>query len=83
MSRIQRVVSRLLPAAGATSMEDESREWMVRCRSCGFERSIWELGGIRWQATGKSWTWGRCPNCGTLGVHTISRREQPASPPAP
>ncbi len=81
MSRIQQVVSRRVPAAWATSMEAESRMWMVRCRSCGFERSLWELGGIRWKGSGKSWTWGRCPNCGKRGVHSVSRRDPTESPP--
>ena len=52
MSRIQQVISRRVPAAWAASMEAESRTWMVRCRSCGFERSLWELGGIRWKRKG-------------------------------
>jgi hypothetical protein len=83
LSRIQQVISRVVPAAWTASMEAESRTWMVRCRSCGFERSIWELGGIRWKGSGRTWTWGRCPNCGKLGVHTISRRDPPASPLTP
>ena len=81
MSRIQQVISQRVPAAWAASMEAESRTWMVRCRSCGFERSLWELGGIRWKGSGKSWTWGRCPECGKLGVHSISRRAPTEAPP--
>ena len=82
MSRIQELVSNLVPRSAATSMEAESREWMVRCRSCGFERSIWELGGIRWKATGTKWTWGRCSNCGKRGWHKIYRRHPTESAPA-
>ena len=61
-------------------MEAESREWMVRCRSCGFERSIWALGGVRWKAAGTKWTWGRCPNCGKRGWHKVYWRA-PTEPP--
>jgi hypothetical protein len=64
-----------MPSAWATSMEGDSRRWMVRCQSCGFEQSIWELGGIRWKATGTSWTWGRCLHCGKRWWHKIYRRE--------
>ena len=81
LSRTQQLITRIVPSAWAAAMETESRAWMVRCRSCGFERSIWELGGIRWKATGSKWTWGRCPNCGQRGWHTISRRDQ-IDPPA-
>jgi hypothetical protein len=76
MSRTQRLVTGIVPRTWAASMEAESRAWMVRCRSCGFERSIWELGGIRWNAKGSKWTWGRCPNCGKRGWHKIYRRDE-------
>ena len=75
MSRTQQLVSRLVPRSWAASMEAESREWMVRCTSCDFERSIWELGGIRWKARGTKRTWGRCSNCGKRGWHEIYRRD--------
>ena len=62
-------------------MESELRQWMVRCRACGFERSIWELGGVRWKAKGTKWTWGRCPDCGKRGVHKIYHRDSTETPP--
>ena len=80
LSRTQQLITKLAPRSWAASMEAESRAWMVRCRSCGFERSIWELGGIRWKATGSKLTWGRCSNCGKRGWHTIYRRD-PTEPP--
>ena len=79
-SRTQRLVSGLVPSTWAASMETESRAWMVRCRSCGSERSIWELGGIRWKATGSKWTWGRCSTCGKRGWQKIYRRDQTEPP---
>ena len=75
LSRTQRLISKLAPRSWTASMEAASRAWMVRCRACGFERSIWELGGIRWKATGSKVTWGKCPNCGKRGWHTIYRRD--------
>jgi hypothetical protein len=75
VSRTQKLISGIVPPSWVASMEAESRAWIVHCRSCGFEQSIWELGGIRWKAKGSKWTWGRCPNCGKRGWHTISRRD--------
>lgn len=77
MSRLQRLVTRFAPAAWAAAMEAESRAWLVRCRACGAERSIWELGGIRWKAkdTGVTATWGACAACGKRGWQTLHRRE--------
>lgn len=77
LSRFQQFITRLVPTTWAVAMEDESRDWMVRCHRCGYERSLWEIGGIRWKKKGRSrtWTWGRCPHCGKLSWHTISRRK--------
>ena len=74
LSRIQQVISRVVPAAWTASMEAESRAWMVRCRSCGYERSIWELGGIR--ATRSPHHWRRNPSRGIsrlVGVAGVMR----------
>lgn len=53
-------------------MEAESRSWMARC-ACGFARSIWELGGIRWKATGQPRQYLSCPQCGQRSWHTVTR----------
>jgi hypothetical protein len=74
-SRFQQLVGKLFPRSWAAAAEAESRTWMVRCRSCGFERSIWELGGVRWKGRGRSATWGRCAGCGKRGWHTVYRRD--------
>jgi hypothetical protein len=77
LSRLQRVITRLAHRSWAEAMERESRQWLVRCGTCGFERSLWELGGIRWKAsrTQRTATWGRCPNCGNLGWHRVIWRD--------
>jgi hypothetical protein len=75
LSRNRQLFGKLAPRSWATSMEAESRTWMVRCPSCSFERSVWDMGGIRWKASGNKWIWVRCPNCGKRGWHTISRRD--------
>lgn len=72
MSLIQRIFGTFLSRRAAESMEAESRSWMVRC-SCGFSRSVWELGGIRWKATGEPRQYLKCPQCGKSSWHTVSR----------
>jgi len=72
MSLIQRVMMAVLPEASAKSMEAESREWMHICQ-CGHARSAWELGGIRWGASGKPRRLVSCPACGKCTWHTVSR----------
>ena len=48
----QRVVTKLLPRR-AEEIERESREWLVSCPRCGYERSVWEMGGVRYRAWSK------------------------------
>lgn len=72
--RTHHLVDKLAPSHWAAAMEAESREWMVRCGRCGFEQSIWDLGGVRWKGRGTSWTVGRCPGCRKLAWFKVYRR---------
>ena len=71
MTFLQRFLISIFPKSWADDMEAESRHWMVRC-SCGFERSLWDLGGIRWKAKGSPPRWYmRCSHCGQRSWHTV------------
>ncbi len=72
-SGLQRFVTRFVDAETAAAIEAHSRGWRVRCPHCGFERSIWDLGGIRYRATGRPRMLGRCPQCGRLGWHKVEK----------
>jgi hypothetical protein len=73
LSFIQRFFTAILPPSWAASMEADSRAWMARCQACGNERSIWDMGGIRWKAVGNSWTLLRCPACGRARWHRLHK----------
>jgi hypothetical protein len=73
MNRLQKSVVAILPKKRAAAMEAESRDWIARC-ACGFERSIWELGGIRWKAAGNPRRLLSCPQCSRSRWHTIHKR---------
>ncbi len=62
MSFIQRFLKTVLPRSWAEDMEAETRSWMVQC-PCGFERSVWEMGGVRWKAIGRPRRLMTCPQC--------------------
>lgn len=74
MSLLQKFFIALFPKRWAEAMEADSRAWMVSC-SCGFARSIWELGGIRWKSSGKAYTatYMRCPRCEKRSWHKVTR----------
>jgi hypothetical protein len=74
MSRLQAFVTRFVGAETAAAMEAESRAWMIRCPDCGFERSLWDTGGVRYMATGsRSLVLMSCPGCGRTGWHRIEK----------
>jgi hypothetical protein len=52
-------------------MEAESRQWMCRCLTCGTTRSVWEAGGVRYRAAGRSRVLLRCPTCRRLRCHLV------------
>lgn len=54
-------------------MEAESRERRVRC-ACGHDRSIWDLGGIRYKAAGNPRKLMKCPACGKRSWHAVTRQ---------
>lgn len=71
MSRAQRFLTRFGGPELAAAMEAHSRAWLVQCPNCGHERSIWELGGIRYKAAGNPRMRLRCPKCGQAGWHKV------------
>jgi predicted RNA-binding Zn-ribbon protein involved in translation (DUF1610 family) len=72
-SGAQKLYTGLVSPSTAARMEAESRAWMVRCPNCGYERSVWETGGVRYRAVGTSYWLRRCPNCGKLTWHKVYR----------
>lgn len=74
LSGMQKFVKFFVPKSLFASMETESRSWMVRCSNCNHERSIWEIGGIRWGAAGNPRVKRICANCGQLHWHSIYKK---------
>ena len=73
MSRMQRFFTRFAGTETAAAMEAHSRAWLVECPNCGHERSIWDLGGIRYKAVGNPRMRMRCPNCRQAGWHKVHK----------
>ncbi len=76
MSGIQKLLTSILPRRWAADMEAESRNWMVTCPSCGYARSVWDMGGVRWKAAGTPRRYLTCPQCGKAGWHKVARRPE-------
>jgi hypothetical protein len=54
-------------------MEAESRAWKARCEVCRSERSVWDLGGIRWKAAGNPRRRLPCGNCGRVTWQVLGK----------
>jgi hypothetical protein len=73
-SLTQRIVMRLM-AGRAAEIERESREWFIVCPNCAFERTYWDIGGVRYKARSHEQRLGmRCPSCGRRAMHSVERR---------
>lgn len=73
MGVIQNFFKAIFPASWVKDMEVESRKWRVKC-PCGFETNIWDLGGIRWHATGTQKNYFKCINCRKWKWHTVYKQ---------
>ena len=76
MSWLQRIVVWLLPRKWAEAAEAESRAWMMQCVKCGHEQSVWDAGGIRWGARGRSRTYRRCESCRKYSWQKVVRETE-------
>lgn len=75
MTRIQKIFLALLPAKWAADAEQQSKRWLMRCPDCQTEFSVWDLGGIRWQAVGNPHRLVKCPACGKTNTVQLHKRE--------
>ncbi len=62
MRLIQWIAERALPEKWARALREESKAWMIRC-ACGFEKSLWDAGGIRCGGGRRKKILGVCPRC--------------------
>jgi hypothetical protein len=74
MSWIQKLFKAIFPTSWGESMEADSRKWMLKC-NCGFEQSFWNLGGIRWKASGNQRNYMKCVSCGERSWHRTYKKE--------
>lgn len=63
MSGFQKLMKLFIPRTTFQKMEAESRSWFLTC-DCGYSKSIWEIGGMRYKSKDNNKTFAKCPNCG-------------------
>ncbi len=70
LSLAQKIAKFFASASLFEKMKSDSMLYRFTC-SCGKETSIWEIGGIRYKASGTSLTGVRCPHCGKRSMQKI------------
>lgn len=75
MSWIQSFFIKVFPESWTRSMEADSRRWFMKCQKCNFERSYWDMGGIRWKASGNQRNYMKCVNCGERSWHMSYKKD--------
>ena len=79
-SGAQKLFTGLVSPATAAKMQAESESWVYQCPYCGFERSVWDAGGVRYKAAGTARVLRRCPQCGRAAWQRVVRRAAPGAP---
>ena len=74
MSFAQNIARHVLGNRLYQSMRSESESWVMQC-PCGAKTSVWEMGGIRWKASGQPRRMGRCGECERVFWGTVFRNE--------
>ncbi len=71
MTLIQRLIM-LLPKAWSDDIRADSEKWILTCSKCGTERSIWDIGGVRYKAYSRGKvTVTYCTTCRALRTMTV------------
>ena len=61
---MKKILKFVLPKKQWEKIKDESKSWFLHCPDCGYEKSVWDAGGIRVGAKAKGKKeFGYCPDC--------------------
>ncbi|MEX1251943.1 MAG: hypothetical protein WEA77_12200 [Hyphomonas sp.] len=74
MTGLQRLILFFIPGRRRAEAETKSRAWHLVCDVCGHARSIWDLGGVRWRASGNRVTRTKYAAFKAVGFHTVTRQ---------
>ena len=70
LSTAQKIVKFFISSSRFEKIMNESKLYKFDC-SCGKQSNIWDIGGVRYKASGKPLTWIKCPYCGKASMKKI------------
>jgi hypothetical protein len=71
---LRALIKTLFPAL-MERVEAESKTWFMQCRTCGYQISVWDYGGMRYRGLGTVYRLGRCRECDKVSMLRVCRRE--------
>jgi hypothetical protein len=74
MGIIRNILKLILPRDYFSKIEEESKKWFFVC-GCGYQRSVWEAGGLRAFAVNNKPVPGYCPMCRKLKIMRLIKKE--------
>lgn len=75
MSITQSVAGFILPATWFSRIRESSERWVIQCKKCDEERSVWCCGGIRFGAASKGKrVAAHCSTCGGIVTARLYHR---------
>lgn len=84
MAWLQKLLLGMMPAKMREAAIADTKQWRIRCLTCGHWRDLFSLGGIRYKAASKGKrTLCRCSVCGKLCGAAVERIPPGESPPPP
>lgn len=65
----------ILPARAFAAVEAGTRLWLMEC-PCGYKQDLWDAGGVRYKAAGRSIELYKCTKCGKRKWHKVRKRTE-------
>ena len=72
-SRSQAIAKWILPAKLFSKIEAESKCWTYECTNCKQQRSVWDMGGMRYFGT-PARKFAICTGCKKAGLATVTHK---------
>lgn len=55
-------------------IKQESQQWVATCGHCQKTHSIWDIGGVRYKASGSFRALTRCPHCRKIRFNKYAKQ---------
>ncbi|MBL1280998.1 MAG: hypothetical protein COA33_012030 [Fluviicola sp.] len=76
LSKSQKIMRFFTSKERFAEIKKESIQWGFTCEECKERTSFWDIGGVRYKATGNPIMQFACPKCKVKRLQTINKLEE-------